>query len=222
MVEGSKSVWSQTRRQGKELNAALKELLPLEFGLIDRPVFIPSYNMLARRLKVFDNITGDPDARLEAWIPPARCSVAAPTFLPVYEWFVDGGIVENIPVITVLVGVARKLGWNWGDIDVLSLGTGHRVGKVDYKLSNINNWWTPACWLNHIKDWLTQCNEQASVQWATTLAGAGVLGSYTHYDPVKLDNDWDMDDASKVEEAIRRASVYQADFERMYKAWLER
>lgn len=209
-----------SKHSDKALNEILEKLLPGYFGDVATPLFIPAYDIKEGYFKVFDNIR-DGDGHLEAWVP-ARASVSAPTYLPIYEWLADGGLAENIPVMTALTGISRRLGWDWKEIDVLAIGTGYREHKNTYSLNNINNWWTPACWLNHIIRWLTECNEAATVGWATTLANSGALGSFKYFNPVVLEDNWDMDDATKVIPAIRRAENYIEGFGKVFEEWMDR
>lgn len=199
---------------GRLLEDALSKLLPPDFGDISKPLFVPAYNMLERKVKVYDNVTSL-DSGLRGWVP-LRASAAAPTYFTIPHWFVDGGLVENIPVMCCLTGISRKLGWDWRDIDVLAVGTGRRKPAAELNLDRINNWWTSVQWLPRLIEFLTECNEQASVAWATTLADSGHLGSFTYYDPVTLDNDWKMDEPERIPEAVRRAERFTMDFHRVY------
>ena len=209
------------KHDDKALNKYLQRLLPGKFGDIYAPVFIPAYNIKKGDLYVFDNIKEGKDTYLDAWVP-ARASVSAPTYLPIYEWMADGGLAENIPVLTALTGIHRRLGWDWKDIDVLAIGTGKRLHDKDYSLNSINNWWTPACWLKKIIKWLTECNEAATVGWATTLAESGKIGSFQYYNPVVLEANWDMDDSTKVTQAVRRAEPFMSEFGDIFKEWIEK
>ncbi len=122
-------------------NAALKEELTNQFGSLilgDLPkrVLISSFDLDNEEVsmgkvrswkpKFFHNFPGEDSDAHERVVDVALRTSAAPTFFPVYQGYVDGGVVSNNPS---MCAVAQALEPNTGqqkltDIRLLSVGTG--------------------------------------------------------------------------------------------------
>lgn len=141
-------------------NGTLNDLLP-------RHVLIPSFdldNQAARpaprmwKPKFFHNFAGlDSDGAQKIADVALRTS-AAPTYFPVYQGFVDGGVVANNPSMAALAQAidAGTGGQQLGDLKLFSIGTGI----------------TPAFVSGDTLDW-------GLAQWAAVLANMmleGVMG----------------------------------------------
>jgi len=203
----------------KELNAALQRLLPGKYKELEKPVIVPTFDFESWAVKVYDNIDYRDDQDVMAW-EVARASSSAPYYLPVFNWFLDGGLIENIPVITTLTALADKAEADFERMDVLALGTGwEKMPKLNLK--RINKWWTGLTWLPYLLKMLTRANEMASVFWAKTLVDKGVIGSFKYYNPVEIDGSWDMTDASVLPEVEERTDKFVPQFEEVFNNWLE-
>lgn len=122
-------------------NAALKEELINQFGSLilgDLPkkVLISSFDLDNEEVtmgkvrswkpKFFHNFPGEDSDAHERVVDVALRTSAAPTFFPIYQGYVDGGVVSNNPS---MCAVAQALEPNTGqqrlaDIRLLSIGTG--------------------------------------------------------------------------------------------------
>jgi len=122
------------RYNGNALEECLKKTFDgIALGDVKTPLFITAVNMHDERLKVF--YSGDPsDGSRKLW-ECVRCSTAAPTYLPPYDGYTDGGIYCNQPSVVGIAGVCSKMGWKLEDIEVCSIGTGSSISE-----SNIKEW----------------------------------------------------------------------------------
>jgi len=64
---------------------------------------------------------------------------AAPTYLPIYKNFVDGGVVANNPTM-VAIALAIQSGVKLEDIVVLSIGTGASAGVIKTEEQGDGDW----------------------------------------------------------------------------------
>ena len=142
----ARSPWHQIRDLGeltgaKYGNDALVRILEETFGdkllndLLPRHVLIPSFDLDNQatppkprlwKPKFFHNFAGPDSDGAQKVADVALRTSAAPTYFPVYEGFVDGGVVANNPS---MAAVAQALDGTTGgqqldDLRVFSLGTG--------------------------------------------------------------------------------------------------
>lgn len=115
----------------------------LRLGGLAKEVLIPSFDLdsgedtpaRSWKPKFFTNRPGDPD-RSERVADVALRTSAAPSFFPVYQGYIDGGVVANNPSIAALAQVLKH---NAGqpkvdttsDVLLLSLGTGTSFQWLD-------------------------------------------------------------------------------------------
>jgi patatin-like phospholipase/acyl hydrolase len=122
-------------------NTNLETVLREKFGgltlkdLLPRHVLIPSFDLDSPETderprmwkpKFFHNYEGSQSDGKEKVVDVAMRTSAAPTYFPVYQGFVDGGVVANNPA---MAGLAQALddgtaNQNLSDIRLLSVGTG--------------------------------------------------------------------------------------------------
>jgi uncharacterized protein len=204
-----------------KLNENLTRLFNQPLDQVGKILIVPTFCFKTHKVKVYDNITFNDDMNVKLW-EVCRQSSSAPVYLPVYNWFIDGGLIENIPIMTTLSALSKKANWDWKNTDVLALGTGFKEVETDLSLSRINNWWISVNWLPHLLSFLTKTNEAASVFWANNLVSTGLLKSFTFFNPVKLDKNWQLDSAESAIEASNRADQYMEQFQKIYTNFIEK
>ena len=126
-------------------NDELKNALLAEFGerrLADlrARVLIPAFDLDAQypnqrprwKAKFFHNFPGADSDGAERIVDVAMRTSAAPTYLPIYERFVDGGVVANNPSMCALAqALHRDTGKQRAeDVVVLSVGTGVDFSRI--------------------------------------------------------------------------------------------
>lgn len=170
----------------KVLMNLLKELMPVKFGGLKIPIVVPVMDFKRNKFKVYDNIIKDADCDLDAYIPPLQSS-SAPTYFVPFKCCIDGGIIENIPVMTTLTAIVDKMGIHFNDMNVLVVGTGFKP-QADRNMQEVAKWYFWQ-WLKPMLNELTDANEKASTFWGKRLG----LNYFNFFNPVALEKDWEMD-----------------------------
>ena len=124
---------------GKALDVSLKSTFgSIALRNVKVPLFITSVDIHDERLKVFfSNDVSDGSRKLWECV---RCSTAAPTYLPSYNGFCDGGIMANQPSVVGIAGVCSKMGWKLEDIEICSIGTGSKSNTTTVKKWSYLSW----------------------------------------------------------------------------------
>lgn len=102
---------------------------------------------------------------------------------------IDGGVLENIPVVTTYTTLRSKLGLEAKDIDMFIIGTGDDYTSLKCTAEQVNKW--------NLIDWLTkflipyvtESNELMSVYWGSLFG----FNTFCYYNPLKVSGD--LDDA---------------------------
>ena len=115
----------------------------LRLGWLSKEVLIPSFDLDANadtvyrawKPKFFTNRPGDPD-RGERVADVALRTTAAPSIFPIYQGYIDGGVVANNPSIAALAQVMKRDAGQpkvdvTSDVMLLSLGTGTSFRWID-------------------------------------------------------------------------------------------
>ncbi len=150
-------------------NTALKRILQQTFdaalnrkdprlGDIPRKVLVPTFelagverNVVLWKPKFFNNFEvnrGRPNPDLEQPVADvALRTTAAPTYLPVYQGFIDGGMVANNPSMAALAQAldADTGGQTLQNVRLFSLGTGENRNSIRGQSMN----WGDVQWLYH-------------------------------------------------------------------------
>jgi uncharacterized protein len=143
----NRSLWHVLRSLGGLVGARynserLREVLQLQFGdtlLADLPrrVLIPTFDLdnepttsrqpRAWKAKFFHNFPGPDSDAGHSVVDVAVRSCSAPTYLPIYQGYIDGGVVANNPSMCALAQALHPPtgGQAMGDLVLISIGTGH-------------------------------------------------------------------------------------------------
>ena len=180
--------------------------------------FVPCLNMTQNRIKVFDNVSGNDDECLLRDI--ALCTSAAPTYFPIInikgDAITDGGVRENIPIVTTATGLKSKLGIKFEDMDVLVLCTGKQIDKACGPYHKVSKWNLIQWAMNFIVPDVTNSNESMSKFWGENLG----FNSFEIFNPVQIKGD--MDDVSNLSYMIGESKMYQGKFMETWERFLTR
>jgi patatin-like phospholipase/acyl hydrolase len=118
----------------------------------------------------------------------------------------DGGVLENIPVITTYTTLQNELGVEPKDIDMFVIGTGNFMDLCPYKVNDVNNWAIVDTALKLIVPYVTSSNEQTSVFWGLQMG----FNSFTYFNPLNVTGD--MDDAGILPGLKSKCERYKENF----------
>ena len=191
----------------KAYNKILKGVLDTPFGSMAWPTVVPALDITRRRPKVYDNMGDNPDRAVPAW-EIARATSAAPTYFNPWKGMVDGGLVENTPVLAATTALKARMGIPFERMSVMMLGTGKYMGHGHtYNIADMNKW-TALQWLQPMLQMLTEANEMSTDFIARQMG----YYSYCRFNPVLLDEAWAMDNPDVMGDLLVRAEEYAPAF----------
>ena len=129
---------------------------------------------------------------------------------------IDGGVLENIPVVTTYTTLRSKLGIEAKDIDMFVIGTGDDYTSNKCTVNQMNKW--------NLIDWLTkflipyvtESNELMSVYWGSLFG----FNSFCYYNPLKVSGD--LDDAKILPTLKKQCDTIVEDFKSEIYKFLEK
>lgn len=129
---------------------------------------------------------------------------------------VDGGVLENIPVVTTYTTLRSKLGIEAKDIDMFIIGTGDDYCSAKCTVNQMNKW--------NVIDWLTkflipyvtESNELMSVYWGALFG----FNSFCYYNPLKVSGD--LDDPKILPTLKKQCDTISEDFKSEIYKFLEK
>ena len=206
------------KHDASKLEKILQKEIPKKFGELKKFLVIPSLDYQFRKYKVYDNIYQTDDVDMDCWKIGRATSSAQTYFAPydcVTEAMLDGGQVENIPILTTCTALKHKLNIDFKDMSVFAIGTGY----TEHKKINLRKLLrrTLIQWVRPTIKMVTEANEMASVFWAKRLD----LKYFHFFNPVKLDLNWNMDEANLMNVVLNRTEPHIHKFEEEFNKWLE-
>jgi len=194
------------------VESELKRMIPGAAGDCPRKFVALSFSMKSMEPVVFQNFDGT-YSHIPMW-KMARATSAAPTYFPPFSEniLIDGGILENVPVMTAAATARIHTGRPYEEMDVLAIGTGRRPQNNGRKASAVRKY-TRLNWLSALLPVLTTGgNTMMSELWGE----AAGFASFRMFNPVYIDGI--MDNVSEVDKIAEKCSLYMGEFR---KAWDE-
>lgn len=107
------------------IQRVLKDMLPGKTDEALNRFIVPAFGFKTEQPVIFHNLD-DTYNHLELW-KIARATSAAPMYFPPYSQniLIDGGILENLPIITTATMIRKYWHKNPADMDVFVIGTGN-------------------------------------------------------------------------------------------------
>ena len=118
----------------------------------------------------------------------------------------DGGILENIPIVSTYTTLHNELGVEPKDIDMFVIGTGNFTSADDWTADEVNKWTILDYALKMLVPYLTSSNEQMSVFWGLQMG----FNSFTYFNPV--DASGEMDDPKILPDLKKQCEAYKDEF----------
>jgi len=203
--------WSP-KYSGDSADAAFREIFPGHVSDIPGKFVVPSLNFKEVRPVVFQNFDSSYE-HFETW-KIARATTAAPMYFPPFSEniLIDGGILENLPVITTASMACKHLGLVPAQIDVFALGTGRHDEDLSRTLAKAESY-TRLDWAKSLMPILTTGgNQMMSRLWGENMG----FHSFRMFDPVVVDSA--MDDLSVLDGIEEKCELYVGRF---LKEWRE-
>jgi patatin-like phospholipase/acyl hydrolase len=205
------SIWDDIRDLGK-LRAADYSNQPLKQAILDRvgevtlgdlpkQVLISSFQLdnnpqtpgvlRTWKPKFFHNFPGPGSDAGEKLVDVALRTSAAPTYFPVYQGYVDGGVVVNNPSMCALAQALHPKtgGQKLGEVTLLSIGTGVNSTYLPHKDAD----WGLAQWAPHLVSMMIEGGVGVADYQCKQMLG----GRYLRIDPI-LPGSLSMDDLSQI------------------------
>lgn len=180
-----------------------------KLGDLSIPVIVPSVSFRYTRPKVYNNFIGSDDLDIPLW-EIARATSAAPTYFPPFgkDVLIDGGILENIPIITASTEIKEHLKIGFENLNVFAIGTGNKCVNGKKNISAVK-YYTVFNWLSRfLVPYITKSNEIATDLWAKHIG----LRNYELFNPLKVDGDLDNYKVVKNGELDTLCLKYMVDF----------
>lgn len=129
---------------------------------------------------------------------------------------IDGGVIENIPVVTTYTSLRSELGIKPQNIDMFIIGTGNDQQMVTATADDMNKW-SYLDWLTKfLVPYVTCSNESTSVYWGAQMG----FNSFCYYNPVKVKGA--MDDPKIIKQLDKDVEPYIEDFKKQLYQFLEK
>ncbi len=208
------------------LRDALERVLKdMTLGELKKKVMITTFDLDSKislqerprtwKAKFFHNFeSADPkkDDRNEQAIDVAIRTSAAPTYFPMYQGFVDGGVVANNPSMCAIAQAIHEHtgGQRLSDLALFSVGT----GNFPHYLTNENDSWGLVQWAPHLISLMMEGNSGLAEYQCSQLLGS----RYYRLNPV-MERNVELD---KVKEVPYLESIVDVEILDPAIEWLEK
>lgn len=118
----------------------------------------------------------------------------------------DGGILENIPIISTYATLRSNLGVEPKDIDMFVIGTGNFKNSKHFTVEQVNKWSSLKILNKLIIPYITDSNEQTSIFWGLQMG----FNSFEMFNPIEINGSFD--DPKKLEEIETKCLKYKDEF----------
>lgn len=210
--------WRGPKYPSKNIEKFLKEKIPGKMGDLKHKVVIPTINFKLEAPRIYHNLKGSDYLDYEAW-KVGRKTSAAPTFFDPYgqDIEIDGGLLENVPLITAITKLKAKEGVMFEDMDVFIIGTGYKDVNTGKTLEQVKNYWPWTWGTKLLLPFATKANEIASEHWGYNIG----FHYFKYYNPIAINGD--MDDAELVTSGYLEECCedYLGEFRKEFKQFIE-
>lgn len=194
----------------------LKEMLVGTVADCKMRFVVPCLNFKTVEPVVFHNFD-ESYSHMELW-KIARATSAAPTYFPPFSEniLVDGGILENLPIMTTASVICKYWNARPSDLDVFAIGTGRMMPDGRKTLDAVSRY-SKLDWARTLMPILTtKGNEMMSRLWGENMG----FNSFTLFNPVAVSGNG-IDGISEIDTIREKCEIYLGDFTQKWKRFLE-
>lgn len=218
MIKRILPIWRGPKHNAANIEHFLQDSLPGTMGDLKYKVVIPAINFKIEMPRIFHNLNESVDLNYENW-KVGRATSAAPSYFAPFsqDIMIDGGILENIPLMTAITKLKASEGVQFEDMDVFILGTGAKDVKMNKDLREVTNYWPWQWATNMLLPFATKANEIASEHWGKNLG----FNYFRYYNPIIIDGR--MDDPTLVTSGLLEdcCDSYLGQFRHEFKKFLD-
>lgn len=203
---------------GKNLDESLKEMIVGKVEICKKKFVVPCLGLKDEIPVVFHNFD-DTYEHIDIW-KIGRATSAAPLYFPPFSEniLIDGGVLENIPIITASAMACKYLQAKISDIDIFVIGTGNldiNHNKTNEQVSK----YSVIEWANCIMPILaTKGNEMMSKFWGRYLG----FNSFEMFNPVSIDGKMDNIKSVQSGKLEDKCELYIGEFKQKWNEFINK
>lgn len=203
---------------GKNIERVLREILPSTVDHCKTHFVVPCLGLKDEIPIVFHNFD-ETYSHIDLW-KIGRATSAAPLYFPPFSEnvLIDGGVLENIPIITSSAMACKYLNIKISDIDIFVIGTGNL--DVDHSKTNESvSKYSVIEWANCLMPILiTKGNEMMSEFWGRYLG----FNSFNMFNPISIDGKIDNIYSVTSGKLENKCEIYIGDFKKQWNDFINK
>ena len=194
------------------LEQSLKKILTLKVSQCQKSFVVPSFSLRSVSPVIFHNFD-ESYHHMKIW-KIARSTSAAPMFYPPFSEniLIDGGILQNLPIITTASMICKYLNKKPSDLDILAIGTGQTDKNMTRTRKEVSHYSKLDWAKNLLPILITTGNEMMSELWGENMG----FNYFKMFNPVIINGI--MDNIDEINQIEQRCEIYRGQF---LKVWQE-
>ena len=199
----------------KPVEQTLKKMIPGTVSECKNKFVVPCFNFKSVSPVIFHNFDKSYE-HMNLW-SIARATSAAPMYYEPYSEniLLDGGILENLPIITTASVICKYYHKKPSDLDIFAIGTGiidQNFNKTQKEVSH----YSKLDWAKKLMPIVTTGgNEMMSQLWGQNMG----FHSFDMFNPVIIDGI--MDNISKIDMIEQKSQIYKGKFLKQWQAFIK-
>lgn len=199
----------------KLVQATLKKIIPGTVSECKNKFVVPCFNFKSVSPVIFHNFDNS-YAHMNLW-SIARATSAAPMYYEPYSEniLLDGGILENLPIITTASIICKYYNTKPSDLDIFAIGTGiiyQNFNKTQKQVSHFSK----LDWARELMPIITTGgNEMMSQLWGENMG----FNSFNMFNPVIIDGI--MDNIDYIDVIEQKSEIYKGKFLNQWNAFIK-
>lgn len=184
-------LWKGGRYPAENIEKFLQECIPGKMSDLQKKVIVPAINFKQEVPRIFHNLKGSCDMNYDIW-KVARATSAAPYYFDPFgqDIFIDGGLLENIPLMTAITKLKRIEGVNFENMDIFIIGTGSVAVNKNKTLKEVKKYYPWEWGTKLLLPFTTKSNEIATEHWGRELG----FHYFNYFNPVVVEGTLDDPD----------------------------